>query len=75
MPRLAEMVTGVICYDDTYFDLNSSGFGDRTGWIGPCIGVLSLDANNDGRINDIAGFFGQWFQDDETARELSVPSC
>ena len=41
------------------FDLQGSGFKRQTGWIGPNTGLLALDRNGDGQINDITELFGQ----------------
>ena len=42
-----------------FFDLTGDGFGDKTGWIGPNTGLLCIDKNGDGQINDISELFGQ----------------
>ncbi|TIP25753.1 MAG: hypothetical protein E5X67_23465, partial [Mesorhizobium sp.] len=41
-----------------YFDLDGDGFAERTGWVGPDDGLLVLDENGNGRIDDIAELFG-----------------
>lgn len=42
----------------TYFDLDADGFAEKTGWVGGGDGLLALDRNNDGMINDITEVFG-----------------
>ncbi|MFC3321337.1 hypothetical protein [Mesorhizobium cantuariense] len=41
-----------------YFDLDGDGFAERTGWVGADDGLLVLDENGNGRIDDIAELFG-----------------
>ncbi|QND63166.1 hypothetical protein HB777_04005 [Mesorhizobium loti] len=41
-----------------YFDLDGDGFAERTGWVGSDDGLLVLDENGNGRIDDIAELFG-----------------
>ncbi|MEB3293606.1 MAG: calcium-binding protein [Synechococcales bacterium] len=40
------------------FDLNADGFREQTGWVKADDGMLVLDANGDGRINNITELFG-----------------
>ncbi|OKH29812.1 hypothetical protein FACHB389_25645, partial [Nostoc calcicola FACHB-389] len=42
----------------TFFDTNSNGFREYTSWVSADDGLLVLDANNDGQINDISELFG-----------------
>ncbi len=35
-----------------HFDYEGDGFGEQTGWVGPHDGVLAMDRNGDGVIND-----------------------
>lgn len=42
----------------TRFDLDGDGFREATGWVKPDDGLLVLDRNNDGFINDISELFG-----------------
>lgn len=42
----------------TYFDLDSSGFAERAAWIDPNDGLLVLDRNEDGMINNGQELFG-----------------
>jgi RHS repeat-associated protein len=41
-----------------FFDTNSNGFREYTSWVSADDGLLVLDANNDGQINDISELFG-----------------
>lgn len=41
-----------------YFDLDGDGFRENTGWVKSDDGLLVLDKNNDGYINDISELFG-----------------
>jgi len=41
------------------FDIDNDGNIDRTGWVGKDDGLLVLDVNNDGMINDGAELFGE----------------
>ena len=40
------------------FDLNADGFREQTGWVKGDDGMLALDANGDGLINNITELFG-----------------
>jgi len=42
----------------TFFDHNRDGFAELTGWVDPHDGLLVLDRNADGRINDGTELFG-----------------
>ncbi|MFC4292418.1 hypothetical protein ACFOWX_08315 [Sphingorhabdus arenilitoris] len=42
----------------TFFDLDSNGFAERTGWVRPGEGLLALDVNGNGRIDNGAELFG-----------------
>jgi len=41
-----------------YFDNDADGFAEATGWAGPKDGLLVLDRNGDGKINDGRELFG-----------------
>jgi len=41
-----------------YFDHDGNGFAERTGWVSTDDGLLVLDRNGDGRINDGRELFG-----------------
>ena len=43
---------------DAYFDIDGDGFREKTGWVKSDDGLLVLDRNNDGYINDISELFG-----------------
>jgi hypothetical protein len=45
------------------FDLNGDGFAERTGWVRPGDGLLALDSNGNGRIDDGNELFGTSTQD------------
>lgn len=40
------------------FDLDADGFREQTGWVKADDGMLALDANSDGKINNITELFG-----------------
>jgi Ca2+-binding RTX toxin-like protein len=42
----------------TYFDIDQDGFAERTGWVSPDDGLLALDANANGEIDDVSELFG-----------------
>lgn len=44
--------------DAVYWDLDNDGFAEATGWVGPDDGLLAVDTNEDGLINDSAELFG-----------------
>ncbi len=48
-----------LSYNSPYFDLQGNGFARKTGWIGSGTGLLAIDRNGDGQINDITELFGQ----------------
>lgn len=41
-----------------YFEFDSDGFGERTGWVRGDDGLLALDANANGKIDDVTELFG-----------------
>lgn len=43
---------------DTYFDLKATGQAVLTGWVAPDDGLLAIDLNNDGVINNGSELFG-----------------
>lgn len=66
-----------------YFDLNVDGFAERTGWVSSDDGLLALDVNGNGQIDDNSELFGnmtgfdngflQLAQLDEMGTVLSTP--
>lgn len=40
------------------FDLTQDGFATKTAWVSGDDGLLALDKNNDGKINDVGELFG-----------------
>ena len=45
-----------------FFDLDSDGFAERTGWVSASDGLLALDRNGDGTINNGNELFGSSFE-------------
>ncbi|MBL4589096.1 MAG: hypothetical protein JKY11_03325, partial [Alphaproteobacteria bacterium] len=41
-----------------HFDLNGDGFAERTGWVSGDDGLLAVDVNGNGTIDDISELFG-----------------
>ena len=41
-----------------FFDLDADGLAEKTGWVKPDDGLLAIDRNNNGRIDDITELFG-----------------
>jgi Ca2+-binding RTX toxin-like protein len=41
-----------------FFDLNGDGFAEHTAWASPADGILALDRNGNGQIDDIGELFG-----------------
>jgi RTX calcium-binding nonapeptide repeat (4 copies) len=41
-----------------FFDFNGDGFATRTGWVSATDGLLAVDTNGNGRIDDITELFG-----------------
>ncbi|WP_456400305.1 hypothetical protein [Persephonella sp.] len=39
------------------FDLDGDGFREKTGWVSPDDGILVIDRNGDGQINDVSEVF------------------
>ena len=48
---------------NVYFDLNADGFAERTGWVSAQDGLLALDHDGNGLIDDIGDLFGSAAQD------------
>jgi hypothetical protein len=42
----------------SFFDLDNDGFAEQTGWVGADDGLLAIDLNGDGVINDTSELFG-----------------
>ncbi|PPK76523.1 Ca2+-binding RTX toxin-like protein [Methylobacter tundripaludum] len=47
----------------TYFDFNGDGIAEKSGWVAAQDGMLALDANNNGAIDDLSELFGSATQD------------
>jgi hypothetical protein len=43
---------------NAYFDLDGDGFAEQTGWVKPDDGILAVDRNGNGTIDDISELFG-----------------
>ena len=43
---------------ETFFDIDADGFAEKVSWLHPSDGFLALDANGNGRIDDIDELFG-----------------
>jgi Ca2+-binding RTX toxin-like protein len=43
---------------NVYFDLDGNGFAERTGWAAPREGLLALDVNRNGQIDNGSELFG-----------------
>ena len=54
----------------TYFDLDGDGFAEKTGWVGGGDGLLALDRNGNGDIDDITELFGNAITDGFTELAL-----
>ncbi|WP_298821963.1 calcium-binding protein [uncultured Roseibium sp.] len=52
--ELTSMVTGV----SPMFDMDGDGFAEHSGWVAPDDGLLTLDLNANGTIDDINELFG-----------------
>ncbi|MGZ2439383.1 beta strand repeat-containing protein [Sinorhizobium medicae] len=42
----------------TYFDLDNDGFAERTGWVAGGDGLLAIDSNSNGKIDNQSELFG-----------------
>lgn len=51
-------LTGQAPGTTAYFDLDGDGFAERTGWVEADDGLLALDRDGNGRIDDISELFG-----------------
>ena len=46
-------------YDqNVYFDIDNDGHAERVGWVGPDDGLLAMDHNGNGNIDDITELYG-----------------
>jgi Ca2+-binding RTX toxin-like protein len=41
-----------------FFDIDADGFAERVGWVNPDDGLLAMDVNGNGRIDDITELYG-----------------
>jgi hypothetical protein len=44
----------------TWFDLDGDAFAERAGWVGADDGLLAVDVNGNGEIDDISELFGDY---------------
>ena len=51
--------------DGVLFDITNNGERDKTGWVAPDDGLLVLDINQDGVINDASELFGEHMLKDD----------
>ncbi|MCH2247171.1 MAG: hypothetical protein MK111_21510 [Crocosphaera sp.] len=47
----------------TFFDIDADGYAENTAWVSPEDGILTLDLNGDGTINNITEVFSEYFND------------
>ncbi|PID29654.1 hypothetical protein CR983_03690, partial [Candidatus Saccharibacteria bacterium] len=52
--------TTSLALSKTYFDTDSNGFAELTGWASADDGMLALDRNNNGSIDNGQELFGDW---------------
>ncbi|MDJ0843150.1 MAG: hypothetical protein QNJ08_02825, partial [Crocosphaera sp.] len=45
------------------FDFDADGYAENTAWVSPEDGILTLDLNQDGTINNITEVFSEYFND------------
>ena len=48
--------------DGVNFDLDNNGFAEKTSWVGPEEGLLAIDLNNNGTIDNGGELFGDRFK-------------
>lgn len=48
---------------NVHFDYDSDGFAEKTGWVAADDGILAIDANNNGSVDDAGELFGSPSQD------------
>lgn len=51
-------LTALALTNNTFFDLDQDGFAEQTGWVTGGDGILAIDINGDGQINDGSELFG-----------------
>ncbi len=47
----------------SYFDFNGDGIAEKSGWVAAGDGILALDANNNGAVDNLSELFGSATQD------------
>ncbi|MDB9414783.1 hypothetical protein PN446_19935, partial [Microcystis aeruginosa CS-567/02] len=45
----------------TFFDIDGDGYAENTAWVSPQDGILTLDLNGDGKINNITEIFSEYY--------------
>ncbi|MCA3586398.1 MAG: hypothetical protein IOD03_22390, partial [Methylocystis sp.] len=50
--------TGSLSQSSAFFDMDGDGFAEKTAWVDADDGLLALDRDGDGRINDSGELFG-----------------
>jgi Ca2+-binding RTX toxin-like protein len=47
----------------TFFDIDGDGYAENTAWVSPQDGILTIDLNGDGTINNITEIFSEHYGD------------
>ena len=47
----------------TFFDMDGDGYAENTAWVSPQDGILTIDLNGDGTINNITEIFSEHYGD------------
>jgi Ca2+-binding RTX toxin-like protein len=45
----------------TFFDIDGDGYAENTAWVSPQDGILTIDLNGDGTINNITEIFSEYY--------------
>jgi len=60
-----ELITQTV--SNAYFDFDQDGFAEKSGWVSGDDGMLVVDRNGDGQINDISELVGSGFVSPSTS--------
>ncbi|WP_257282039.1 calcium-binding protein [Endozoicomonas sp. ISHI1] len=47
---------------NVFFDIDNDGIREQSGWVSPTDGLLAVDLNNNGKIDDVSELFSEYYK-------------
>lgn len=47
---------------NVFFDIDHEGVEEQSSWVSPTDGLLAIDLNNNGKIDDVSELFSEYYQ-------------